>query len=134
MTASGGNIGTMTGRLADTRKIYFTETRRVERFDPYVFNEENDAIVAVFSQIGGLPRTPFGGLVHTDALGQSVTRDAAVAGEVFSRLDTNGGWAAELPQATSAGDGVPRAGIGRGPVIDGDNFAAQCGVNGPMRQ
>ncbi|MGC2110837.1 MAG: hypothetical protein WA655_15055 [Candidatus Korobacteraceae bacterium] len=92
------------------------------------FRENNDAIVPLSSEQGGLGGTNYPTLIHTNVTGSS-----AVSGQVFPLLDgPDSGFSGTLPPVPSDGLGNPLTVPGRGVQLDQQDYAAQCHPGGPM--
>lgn len=105
--------------------------------DAFRFQENNDAVVALSSQRGGLPGINFPAYIHFHVPGipfvqRGITDGADVATRVALLLQGNDGqFAAGLPGVGSSGNGARRT---VGTTTQAADYAAQCGAGGPMKQ
>lgn len=141
--AYAGNGGDPTGFsgpwLPTLAAWKFLPSDRSQHINPYLFGgAENDGIVTVDSQNGGLINAALSNEVHSDWLGGAhVTASQSTATAVFSGLNFANGFQDEFPMVDSNLDGVPTTpNVGRTDVANADsaNFTAQCLPGGPMVQ
>lgn len=124
-----------------TRRNFSQET-----IDAHRFREQNDALVPLSSQLGGIPEGSnaslnFPNLLHFNVrkygtrVVKGPTGDVEVANHVFARLDeivTSDTWQDSFPGVQSDGTGVPKT----VPGIPGKNeewYNTQCIPGGPMK-
>jgi pimeloyl-ACP methyl ester carboxylesterase len=107
--------------------------------DAFRFREQNDAVVPLSSQQGGLGGTNFTAYIHFHIPGipgvqRGITDGNDVATSTFQILDgPDGGLAPTLPAVQSNGSGGPKTVPGRGTPLDQQDYANQCSPGGVMK-
>jgi pimeloyl-ACP methyl ester carboxylesterase len=113
-------------------QFYFPQTT----VDGFRFREQNDAVVPLSSEQGGIGGINFPQYIHfvtARGLQTGVTAGSDVAAQAFQILDgPDGGLVPVLPPVPSNGAGTPKTVPGRGAPLDQQDFANQC-IGGPMK-
>ena len=92
------------------------------------FRENNDAIVPLSSQQGGLLGANYPNQIHTD-----ITKFSGVTAQVFPLLDQpDSSFYPSLPAVPSNGSGAPLTVPGRGSPLDQQDYSLECGLGGRM--
>lgn len=92
------------------------------------FRENNDAIVPLSSQQGGLLGANYPSQIHTN-----ITKFNGVTTQVFPLLDQpDSSFDPSLPAVPSNGLGTPKTVPGRGSPLDQQDYSFECGAGGPM--
>ena len=142
ITATGGPPGTASGgpywlplELALTAQACFINSPvpvgcayifPQDVVDDFRFRQQNDAIVPLSSEQGGIGGINFPTYIHT-----SVTGGADVANQTFTLLDgPSSAFVNALPGVGSNGLGNPLTVPGRGTALDQSDYASQCTVAG----
>jgi pimeloyl-ACP methyl ester carboxylesterase len=166
ITATGGPAGTATspapywggvlGGLVKNFEAALTKQRCVKRdrlfrctqqqfifpqniVNAFRFRQQNDAIVALSGQQGGLASFNFPTLLHFGGsfagitVVNGVTNTPAVATQVYQLLDgSTSNMLGGFPGVGSTGTGVPSTVPGRGATQDAQDYSSQCGTGGPL--
>ena len=107
--------------------------------DAFRFLQQNDAVVPLSSQAGGIAGLNFPAYVHFHIPGipgvqRGVTDGADVAAQTFQILDgPDSALVAGLPAVQSNGSGAPLTVPGRGAPNDQNDYSNQCGAGGPLK-
>lgn len=128
-------IATPDGPVCTATAFYFPQAT----VDAFRFRQQNDAVVGLSSEQGGVAGINFPAYIHFHIppipfVQRGITDGSDVATQVFTVLDgPSSGLIAALPGVPSNSSGAPLTVPGLGPAIDSATYAAQCGGGGPLK-